>query len=211
MVIFARMIQKLRPFCNLTPCKPSTEEGQVNPGSHKVKFLNRYFWIKRCASEPDWSQDFKTMSFLILSDAKKCSKSHFEKWRHQRIWFLGYMFAKNRYISLKFGMPDTQALFYNMQKSVLLFWILEKLYKKSFFKTFWMKKSFLNNKREESERTLYSTSFGAFNLHTAFNLHFWWFFKHLSIFDQKWHDIGQVNWYYSKILEKTFQTFCVNT
>ena len=35
---FARIIKKSRPFCNLTPYKPTTEKGRVNPGSHKVKF-----------------------------------------------------------------------------------------------------------------------------------------------------------------------------
>ena len=37
-VTSAHRIQKSKPFCNLTPCKSTTEEDQVNPGSHKVKF-----------------------------------------------------------------------------------------------------------------------------------------------------------------------------
>ena len=39
---FAHRNQKSTPFCNLSPCK----KGQVNRGSHKVKFLNLYFQIK---------------------------------------------------------------------------------------------------------------------------------------------------------------------
>ena len=39
---FSRIIQKSKPFCNLTPYK-STTKGWVNPGSYKVKFSNSYF------------------------------------------------------------------------------------------------------------------------------------------------------------------------
>ena len=72
-----------------------------------------------------WGQIFE----LVFSNKKRCfrtslllvfQKCHFyfcsmsinaqnrslKKMRHQRIRFLGYMFAKNRYINLKFGMID---------------------------------------------------------------------------------------------------------
>ena len=42
-VDFARRIQKSRPFRNLTPYTSITEKGQVNLGSHKVKFSNSFF------------------------------------------------------------------------------------------------------------------------------------------------------------------------
>ena len=37
-----------------------------------------------------------------------------KNWRHQRILFLGYTFAKSRYIKLTFGMPYVQAWLCNM-------------------------------------------------------------------------------------------------
>ena len=42
-VIFTRRNQKSKPYCNLTPCKSTIKEDQVNPGSHEVKFSNSYF------------------------------------------------------------------------------------------------------------------------------------------------------------------------
>ena len=44
----------------------------------------------------------------VPRNAKNCNS---KKWRHSRLRFLGYMFAKNRYISLKFGMPDDRTWF----------------------------------------------------------------------------------------------------
>ena len=35
--------------------------------------------------------------------------------------FLGYMFAKNRYMNLKFGMPDVQAWIYNILRVFYIF------------------------------------------------------------------------------------------
>ena len=55
---------------------------------------------------------------------------------------------------------------------------------------FLMENYFLENMSWPFWRTRHSTSFGVLNLHFASNLYCWWFFKHLSIFDQKWHDIG---------------------
>ena len=43
---FTRRTIKSKPFCNLTPCKSTTEKDQVNPGAHNVKFSNSYFRIK---------------------------------------------------------------------------------------------------------------------------------------------------------------------
>ena len=41
-VTFARRIQKSKPFCNLNPCKSTTERVRSTPG-YKVKFSNWYF------------------------------------------------------------------------------------------------------------------------------------------------------------------------
>ena len=62
-VTFARRIQKSRPFCNLIPCKPTTEMS----GSHNVKFSICFFFrIKLYASEPVWSQDSKSAIFISV-------------------------------------------------------------------------------------------------------------------------------------------------
>ena len=107
--------------------------------------------------------------------------------------FLGYVFAKNRYINLKLGMPDIQASFYNIHSGFpkfQKFWVLEKLRKKNYF-YFVVKKSFWEKPREPFERKFCSTSFDVFYLHFVSNFYFG-NFKHLSIFDQKRHDIGSL-------------------
>ena len=45
-------LKKLGSFRNLIPCKSMTEKGRVNPGSHKVNFLDWFIQIKMCVSEP---------------------------------------------------------------------------------------------------------------------------------------------------------------
>ena len=58
----------------------------------KDKMLD-YFRIKMCVSEPLWSQNSKSDIFAVR--CTECSKSQFgKKWSHQRIRFLGYIFAK---------------------------------------------------------------------------------------------------------------------
>ena len=47
-VTIPRRIQKSKPLCNLTLCKSTIEKGQVNPVTHKVKFSNWYFRMKKC-------------------------------------------------------------------------------------------------------------------------------------------------------------------
>ena len=58
----ARRIQISKPFFNLTPRKSTTKKGQVNPGSHKVKFSNCYFRTKKSCF---WTS-------LISGFKKKC-------------------------------------------------------------------------------------------------------------------------------------------
>ena len=64
MVYFARRIRKSKPLCNLTPCKPTTEKGQVNLGSHKFNFLIGVF-EKICVSDPVCSLDSKNITFSV--------------------------------------------------------------------------------------------------------------------------------------------------
>ena len=62
--------------------------------------------------------------------------------------------------------------------------------------------------RDSSLKNDNSTSSGVFCLHFAFNLCFWRFFKHLSIFDQKWHDLGSLkSAFFQNVFEKIFQNF----
>ena len=71
-----------------------------------------------------------------------------KKWRNQRMRFLGYMFAKNRYINLKLDMPDIQASFYNIHSGFpkcQKFWVLEKLRKEIIF-ILWLKNLFGKNR-----------------------------------------------------------------
>ena len=113
-VTFVHRIKNSTPFCNLTPWTSTTGKGRDNPVSHKVKFSNWFFRIKRvCVSEPVWSKDSKNVIFVV-----RCLEilkiAVWKKWRHQRIRFLGYTFAKNRYINPKFGIRDVQSWCYNI-------------------------------------------------------------------------------------------------
>ena len=60
---FARIIQKSKPFCNLTPCKSTTEKGQVNLVSHKVKFSKWH--LQMCAFLNQCYRRIPKMSFFI--------------------------------------------------------------------------------------------------------------------------------------------------
>ena len=59
-------IQKSMPICNLTPCKSTTEKGQVNLWPQKVKFSNWYSRLKMSLSEPVRSQDYKNLIFIFV-------------------------------------------------------------------------------------------------------------------------------------------------
>ena len=145
-----------------------------------------------CVSEPVLSRESKNYFYFCVMP-KNTQNRNLKKWRHQWIRFLGYMFSKHRYINLKFGVPDFQAWFYKMLygflKTSKLYDLRKKLDKKFRFLVLGGK-TFFENQRYLYWRTSYSTSFVAFYLHFAENRCFWWFFKHLSIFDQKQHDIG---------------------
>ena len=105
-VTFSSRIQKSKPFCNLTPCKTTTEKGQVNLGSHKVKFLNWCFGIKECVILSQFGLRFqKCHSFCAMSrNAQNCTlKNESEFW--------AICLPKKGYIKRKFGTPDVQAGF----------------------------------------------------------------------------------------------------
>ena len=89
LVTFARRIQKSKPFCNLTPCKSTTKNGQVNPGSYNVSFSNAYFWLKMSVSEPVWSQGSKNVIFSSCTMSRNAQNRSLKKWQHQQIRFLG--------------------------------------------------------------------------------------------------------------------------
>ena len=81
-------------------------------------------------------------------------------------------------------------------------WILEKLCKKKYF--FGPKQLFWENPRYQLQWTVNSMSFGSFYLHFTLNFYFLWFFKHLSIFYQKWHDIGSLKAVYFEKYSRKF-------
>ena len=93
-VTFAHRIQKSKPFCNLTPCKSTT--GKIQKGQiFELIFLNtKWVFLNRSISE------FQKCHFYFFAMSRNAHNRSLKKWRYQRIWFLGYMFAKNRYMNL---------------------------------------------------------------------------------------------------------------
>ena len=85
------------------------------------------------------------MSFLFLCYVYKCSKSQLRKMTSStNTFFLGYMYAKNRYINMEFGIVYAQAWawFYNILYgfSKLEKWILTESYIKNQFFYSWVNK-----------------------------------------------------------------------
>ena len=84
---FARIIKKSKPFCNPTPCKSVTENGQVNLGSHKVKLLNWYFRIRNVCFWMSLFSGFQKCHFSLCARSRNAPNSSLKKCRHQRIRF----------------------------------------------------------------------------------------------------------------------------
>ena len=105
---FARRFQKSKPFCNLTPKSQRKRRVRSTLGSQKVKFSNRYFWIKNMCFWTSLISGFQKCHFYYSPMSRNGPNHSLKKWRHQRIRFFGYMFAKNRHIKLKFSMLYVQ-------------------------------------------------------------------------------------------------------
>ena len=89
--------------------------------------------------------------------------------------FLGYIYAKNRYINLEFGIVYAQAWFYNILYgfSKLKQWVLTESYiENQFFFIFGSAKSFLRKSKIVMLKIFYSTPFDALYLHFARNFLF---------------------------------------
>ena len=118
----------MKPLCNSTPSKSTTEKCQVNLGSHEFYFFNWYFRIENVLCF--WTSFISGFPkcHLCLSagyrNAQNCSLKNYVI-KNQ---FLGYMFAKCRYINLKFGMPDVQVCCttYRTFLKILSFWFKHK-------------------------------------------------------------------------------------
>ena len=99
---------KNRSYFAIWPKKVNDSEGSGQLPSHirsnfeigllnkKVVFLNQF------------DLRIPKMSFSTVLCLKMLRIAIWKKWRHQRTRFLGYMFAKNRHINLKFSMLSSQ-------------------------------------------------------------------------------------------------------
>ena len=94
---FARIIQKSKPFCNLTPRSQRKRRVRSTLGSHNVKFSNQYFWIKNMCFWTSFISGFQKCHFYYCPMSRNAPNHSLKKWRHQWIRFLVYMFAKNRH------------------------------------------------------------------------------------------------------------------
>ena len=102
---FCTYNSKIEAILQSDPKKVNDREGSAQPSGHKrLNFQIGIFEPKRCVSEPVWSQDSKKVIFITVRYLKMLQITVWKKWRHQRIQFLGYTFAKNRHINLKFSM-----------------------------------------------------------------------------------------------------------
>ena len=111
-VNFARRIHKSKPFCNPTH-KSQCQRRVRSPWVTKVQICELVFSNKKYKFLNQLNSGFQKCHFYCAMSSNAPNRS-LEKWHNQRIRFLGYMFAKNRYINLKFGMFYAQPLFYNM-------------------------------------------------------------------------------------------------
>ena len=91
-----------------------TEKSQVNLRSHKVIFFQMVFSNQNMFSWTSLIVGFQKWHFHLCATSRNAHHWSLMKWRHQRVRFLGYTFAKNRYINLKFGMLDVRIWFYDM-------------------------------------------------------------------------------------------------
>ena len=133
----------------------------------------------------------------------------FEKSRHQQIRFLGYMSTKNRYIILRSGMPMSRYSFTTCIPVFFKFEIccLTKNVKISVFIFLGEKNYFFKNLSTDLKKFLFYV-LGAFHSRFALNLNSWWFFKHLSVFHKKLHDIGSIKSLQVHIFRKSSKMLC---
>ena len=145
-----------------------------------------------CVSEPVLSQDCKNDIFMRCLKMLKIAI-----WKNDLIY--GYrfwaMFAKHRYIHLKFGMPDVQAWFYNILYVVFRknLEILDfvKSYIQILFFTFWVKKSFFGESEIGVLKNFLVYGFCCFILAFCLKYLYLVIFQ-TPIFDEKWRDIGSL-------------------
>ena len=97
-------------------------------------------------------------------------------------------------------------LFWKFEK----FWTLTKL-QKLVFLAFWVKYHFSFKCEIAILRNSLFYVFRCFYLHFAQNHYFWWFFKHLSIFDQNDFTLGHLHQYNSTRFRGKVPKLCINT
>ena len=116
-------------------------EGSGQPWSQKVKFS--FFLINNVCSWTSLISEFQKCHFYFCAMPRNAHNCNL---KNDSIQFLGYVFAKNRYIILKFGMPDVQAWFSTycaVFKDFENFGFCKKLYKNISFLLYGLN-SFLN-------------------------------------------------------------------
>ena len=100
--------------------------------------------IKNVCFRTSLISGFQKRHLYFCAMPKNAENRNLKKGCHPRMRFLGYMFAKNRYINLKSGIPDVRPGFYNIIYVFLNFKIFVFCKKKNLvFFTFWVKITFL--------------------------------------------------------------------
>ena len=94
---FARRVQKLKPFCNLTPKKPTIEKGQVNPRVTLGQIAKLVFLNQKDMFLNHFDLRIPKMSFYYCSMSRNAPKHGWKKWPHQQIRFWARCLPKKTY------------------------------------------------------------------------------------------------------------------
>ena len=144
-------------------------------------------------SKPVWSQDFKNAIFYFYARSKNTENGAW-KWRHQRMWFLGLNVCQKWIYQYRFWHARWPDMFLQH-----IFWFLKtfkisglnKIYiKVSVIFSFGVKIIFTKHYKKHFKESYISFILLLLICILLLISIYGDFFRHLSIFDQTWRDIG---------------------
>ena len=203
--------QILTFLCNLTRCKSTTEKGRVNPGSHKVQFSILFEWKGVFLNQFNLRILKRPFYFCAMpSNAQNNGlKNDVINWYD--FWVICLpkrdISTSNLACQMSRHSSTTCCLFF---LEILEFLDFDKVTKNSFL-GFWAKHHFSFKCEIAIVRNSLFYVFWCFYLHFAQDHYFWWFFKHLSIFDQNDFTLGHLHQYNSTCFRGKVPKLCINT
>ena len=148
-----------------------------------------------CVSESVWSQNSESVIFISV----RCLEMlKIAIWKNDVIHGYGFwtIYLLKRYINLEFFRPDIQVWFYNMSNGfmkILKIFNFVKSYLKILVFYFLSTKVIFWKIRDSHFEELLVVQLVMLFICILLKIHiFGDFFNHLSIFAQKWHDIGSL-------------------